>query len=63
MIQDFRNFETLKVKMRNLNESQTREQKIDVLLYEQGWNVKGRAKVILEVNTKQSEFERPAEYR
>ncbi|KKG32706.1 type I restriction endonuclease subunit R [Methanosarcina mazei] len=44
--------------MSNLNESQTREQKIDVLLYEQGWNVTDRSKVVLEVDTKQSDFKK-----
>ncbi len=34
----------------------TRIQKIDVLLKEQGWNVADRSKVIIEVDTKQSDF-------
>ena len=41
---------------RDLNEFETRKQKIDVLLKEQGWNVGDRSKVILEVDTKQSDF-------
>ncbi|MDD5474076.1 MAG: DEAD/DEAH box helicase family protein [Candidatus Methanoperedens sp.] len=40
----------------DLNEFQTRKQKIDVLLKEQGWAVGDRAKVIIEVDTKQSDF-------
>jgi len=39
-----------------LTEFETRKQKIDVLLKEQGWNVGDRSKVILEVDTKQSDF-------
>ena len=39
-----------------LNEFETRKQKIDVLLKEQGWKVGDRSKVILEVDTKQSDF-------
>jgi type I restriction enzyme R subunit len=39
-----------------LNEFQTRKQKIDLLLKEQGWKVGDRAKVIIEVDTKQSNF-------
>jgi type I restriction enzyme R subunit len=39
-----------------LNEFETRKQKIDVLLREQGWHVDDRSKVILEVDTKQSDF-------
>lgn len=40
----------------DLNEYQTRRQKIDVLLKEQGWRVGDRSKVIAEVDTKQSDF-------
>lgn len=40
----------------DLPEFETRRQKIDVLLKEQGWNVGDRSKVILEVDTKQSDF-------
>jgi type I restriction enzyme R subunit len=39
-----------------LTEFETRKQKIDVLLREQGWHVDDRSKVILEVDTKQSDF-------
>jgi len=38
------------------NESETRRQKIDLLLREQGWDVGLRSKVVLEVDTKQSDF-------
>lgn len=40
----------------NLNEFQTRRQKINVLLQEQGWIVGDRSIVITEVDTKQSDF-------
>jgi type I restriction enzyme R subunit len=40
----------------DLPEFQTRIQKIDVLLKEQGWDVADRLKVKLEVDTKQSDF-------
>ena len=40
----------------DLPEFETRRQKIDVLLKEQGWDVGERSKVILEVDTKQSDF-------
>jgi len=40
----------------DLNEHQTRKQKIDVLLREQGWDVDNRSHVIQEVDTKQSDF-------
>lgn len=40
----------------DLNEFQTRKQKIDVLLREQGWVVGERSKIIIEVDTKQSDF-------
>jgi type I restriction enzyme, R subunit len=40
----------------DLTEFETRKQKIDVLLSEQGWHVDDRSKVILEVDTKQSDF-------
>ena len=39
-----------------LSEFETRKKKIDVLLKEQGWNVKDRSKVWIEVDTKQSDF-------
>ena len=39
-----------------LNEFLTRKQMIDVMLREQGWVVGDRAKVIVEVDTKQSDF-------
>ena len=39
-----------------LNEYNTRRKKIDVMLKEQGWDIKDRSKVILEVDTKQSKF-------
>lgn len=44
--------------MIDLNEHQTRLQKIDVLLREQGWDVRNRSQVIIEVDTKQSDFRR-----
>jgi type I restriction enzyme R subunit len=44
--------------MLDLNEFQTRKLKIDVLLKEQGWNVDDRSKVVLEVDTKQSDFKK-----
>ncbi|PKL62761.1 MAG: type I restriction endonuclease subunit R [Methanomicrobiales archaeon HGW-Methanomicrobiales-2] len=40
----------------DLNEFQTRKEKIDVYLKEQGWDVTNRASVIPEVDTKQSDF-------
>ena len=40
----------------DLNEFQTRRQKIDVLLKEQGWIVGDRSIIITEVDTKQSDF-------
>jgi len=40
----------------NLSEHQTRLQKIDILLKEQGWDVRNRSQVIVEVDTKQSDF-------
>lgn len=40
----------------NLNEFQTRKQKIDVLLREQGWDVSDRSQIVVEVDTKQSDF-------
>lgn len=43
----------------DLNEFQTRKQKIDVLLKEQGWIVGDKSKVIIEVDTKQSDFTLP----
>ena len=42
--------------MLDLNEFQTRKLKIDVLLKEQGWDVGDRSKVVLGVDTKQSDF-------
>ena len=44
--------------MLDLNEFQTRKQKIDILLQEQGWDVGNRSKVVLEVDTKQSDFKK-----
>lgn len=44
--------------MLSLNEYQTRLQKIDVLLQEQGWDIRNRSQVIVEVDTKQSDFTR-----
>ncbi|HET8685072.1 MAG TPA: DEAD/DEAH box helicase family protein, partial [Methanosarcina sp.] len=44
--------------MLDLNEFQTRKQKIDILLKEQGWDVGDRSKVVLEVDTKQSDFKK-----
>lgn len=44
--------------MLDLNEFQTRKQKIDVLLKEYGWDVFDRSKVIIEVDTKQSDFKK-----
>jgi type I restriction enzyme, R subunit len=38
------------------NELQTRKEKIDVMLKEQGWDIGDCSKVILEVDTKQSNF-------
>lgn len=40
----------------DLNEFQTRKQMIDVLLAEQGWDVQDPSKVVIEVDTKQSDF-------
>ena len=40
----------------DLNEFRTRKEKIDVLLKEQGWVVGDRSKIIVEVDTKQSDF-------
>jgi len=40
----------------DLNELQTRLQKIDILLKEQGWTVDDRNKIVTEVDTKQSYF-------
>ena len=40
----------------DLNELQTRKEKIDVYLAEQGWDIADRASVILEVDTRQSDF-------
>ncbi len=42
--------------MPDITEAQTRKEKIDVLLKEQGWDVKDSTKVIIEVDTKQSDF-------
>lgn len=44
--------------MLDLNEFQTRTQKIDVLLKEHGWDISDRSKVIVEVDTKQSDFKK-----
>jgi type I restriction enzyme, R subunit len=46
----------------DLSEFETRKKKIDVLLLEQGWHVSDRLKVVLEVDTKQSDF-RTQNYR
>lgn len=43
----------------DLNEYQTRRQKIDVLLREQGWDIANRSHIIPEVDTKQSNFNTP----
>ena len=40
----------------DLPEFETRKQKIDVFLKEQGWDVGDRSKVLLELDTKQSDF-------
>ena len=40
----------------DLNEYQTRKQKIDVMLKEQGWIVGDKSKVWIEVDKKQSDF-------
>ncbi|ATU08595.1 type I restriction endonuclease subunit R [Methanohalophilus portucalensis] len=42
--------------MIDLNELETRKQKIDVLLKEHGWDISDRSKVVVEVDTKQSDF-------
>jgi len=42
--------------MPNPTEAQTRREKIDPLLKEQGWDVNNRFQVVLEVDTKQSDF-------
>ena len=42
--------------MENLPEWLTRLKKIDVMLKEQGWDVKDKSKVWVEVDSKQSEF-------
>lgn len=41
---------------KELQEWETRKNKIDILLLEQGWDIKDRTKVVLEVDTKQSDF-------
>ncbi len=41
---------------KELNEFLTRKQKIDVMLEEQGWVAGDRTKIIVEVDTKQSDF-------
>jgi type I restriction enzyme R subunit len=41
---------------KELNEFLTRKQRIDVMLKEQGWVVGDRTKIIVEVDTKQSDF-------
>ncbi|MFZ3168335.1 MAG: DEAD/DEAH box helicase family protein [Candidatus Methanoperedens sp.] len=41
---------------KDLNEFLTRKQRIDVMLKEQGWIVGDRGKIIVEVDTKQSDF-------
>jgi len=42
--------------MAKISEYKTRRDKIDVLLKKSGWDVKNRSKVIIEVDTKQSNF-------
>ncbi len=42
--------------MIDLNGHQTKLQKIDLLLQEQGWDVENRSQVIIEVDTQQSDF-------
>lgn len=42
--------------MQDLPEFLTRKKKIDIFLREEGWDVRDRSKVILEVDTKQSDF-------
>lgn len=42
----------------DLNEFQTRKEKIDIQLKEAGWSVKDKSKVWVEVDTKQSDFKR-----
>jgi len=42
----------------DLPEFLTRKKMIDVLLFEQGWDVSDRSRVILEIDTKQSDFVR-----
>lgn len=44
--------------MWNLNELQTRKQKIDIFLKEQGWDVNDFSKVRVEIDTKQSDFKK-----
>lgn len=42
-----------------ISEEETRKQKIDVLLAEQGWSVRDPSQVLIEVDTKQSDFAAP----
>jgi len=44
--------------MYNFNESEfrTRKDKIDILLKEQGWDIEDKSKVLIEIDTKQSDF-------
>lgn len=42
----------------DLNEYQTRHQKIDVLLRKAGWEVENPSHIVIEVDTKQSEFQK-----
>ena len=42
--------------MLDLNEFQTRRQKIDLFLERSGWNVEDKTKVLVEIDTKQSDF-------
>jgi type I restriction enzyme R subunit len=44
--------------MLNLNEFQTRKQRIDVFLKEQGWDVNDPSQVRVEIDTKQSDFKK-----
>ena len=42
--------------MLDLNEFQTRRQKIDVFLAKSGWDVEDKTKVLVEIDSKQSNF-------
>jgi len=45
------------------NEFRTRIEKIDVMLKEQGWNVKDRTRVLVEVDTKKVGRGSPSRYQ